>query len=347
MASKNHVVSMLEDYALRRGPAGPSLSQGLGLSVDPNAFSVPSSLTQQTYGSSGAANTDYSRTSMPTPINVDDYLAKLFPQQAPAPQPGRWEKALGGVGNAIQGTYNGIMGYPGSYNRGAGGWSAIGSLVDALSRKNAPAPGTIGTATPLSEGGQIGAMQGIAGMDPGAMVAAMKMLGGSGVTAAPAAPSLSMGHPEPDKDQAGGTSDYDADNPPSAARSAVDRMVSASPMASARPVGGFNLGGTGQLAAQLRNAASPPDRSMRQAGQYRPEASAAINPSLTSVASIPTPRLSPTPTAASYMGTRAQPVLPPQQNAVMDIMNERDPMKQRAMRHKLMQGMGGGTGGGI
>lgn len=144
----------------------------------------------------------------------------------------------------------------------------------------------------------------------------------------------------------------DADIPPSAARSAVNRMVAASPMASARPVGGFNrpmfsldepsLGKKGYLAQQLASATTPPDRSMRQAGQYRPEASATINPSLTSAASIPTPRLSPTPTAASYMGTRAQPVLPPQQSAVMDIMQESDTMKKQ--RRPAYDGSGGGFG---
>lgn len=309
MRSKNPVVSMLEDYAYRRGPAGPSLSQGMGLSVDPNAFSVPSSLTQQTYGSSGAANTDYSRTSTPTPINVDDYLAKLFPQQAPAPQPGKWEKALGGVGNAIQGTYNGIMGYPGSYNRGAGGWSAIGSLVDALNSKNAPSPGTIGTATPLSQGGQIGAMQGIAGMDPGAMVAAMRMLGGSGVPMAPAAPSLSMSHSEPDEDQAGGPSDYDADNyTPQMGIDAVDAELNrqAASAAARTASSGFSkaLGGLkgpaddGSLATALKSAAAnyPTERATGRmsSGAF---VGGPVNP----------PSMGGSPSAASMMGQRPQP----------------------------------------
>lgn len=148
-----------------------------------------------------------------------------------------------------------------------------------------------------------------------------------------------------------------AGGPPSAARSAVESMVAASPMASARPVGGFSrpmfsldepsLGKKGYLAQQLAGSTTPPDRSMRQAGHFRPEASAAISPSLTSVANIPTPRLSPTRTAASYVGSRAEPVLPPQQNAVMDIMEESNPMNKRDMRHKLMQGLSDGSGGGF
>ena len=342
MRRPNPLLSMLTDYADRRGPAGPSLSQGLGLSMDPSTFSIPTSLTQQspnqTYGSQGAASTDYSRTSTPTPINVDDYLAKLFPPQAPQPQPGKWEKALGGVGNAIQGFHNDMMGYPHALNSGPGGWSAIGSLID---RKNGvdqqgqkPGAGSIGTAMPAAMSASI-AMGG-----PAVLAGLASMLNGGGTKAWDG-----VSHAEPDADQNGGPSDNDADNPGSeAARSAVEKMVAASPMASARPVGGFQLGGTGGLAEKLRNSSvyQPPDRSMRQAGPYRPEMGAAINPSLTSAASIPAPRVSSTPTAASFMGSRPQPVLPPQSNAVVDIMNQSDPLKQQAMRHQLLRSLGGG-----
>lgn len=214
---------------------------------------------------------------------------------------------------------------------------------------NAPAVGQIGTATPLSQGGQIGAMNALAGVNPGAQVAAMRMLGGT-----------DMEHLEPDEDQAGGKSDRDADNytpqmgmdavdaeierqaADAAARSAVGRMSAASPMASARPIGGFRLGGAGQLAAQLRNAGQPQDNAMRLARPYRPEMGASVNESLTSAASIPPMRMSSVPTAASYVGQRQPPV---SQTAVQDIMSEPNPQMQTRMRARLMRQLSP-TGGG-
>lgn len=258
-------------------------------------------------------------------------------------------KVLGNLSNQSQEAINAFTGMPNPLRK-----DPMRELDSMLTQyfgnpNNAPAVGQIGTATPLSQGGQIGAMNALAGVNPGAQVAAMRMLGGT-----------DMEHLEPDEDQAGGKSDRDADNytpqmgmdavdaeierqaADAAARSAVGRMSAASPMASARPIGGFRLGGAGQLAAQLRNAGQPQDNAMRLARPYRPEMGASVNESLTSAASIPPMRMSSVPTAASYVGQRQPPV---SQTAVQDIMSEPNPQMQTRMRARLMRQLSP-TGGG-
>jgi hypothetical protein len=214
-------------------------------------------------------------------------------------------KYLSGMHNQAQEAINAFTGMPNPVRKDP--MRQIGAFLDQFTNKPVLSPGAIGTQNNISSVGgggligTVGAMQALGSGNPGLQAALMGAM-------FPGAGAEPFEQEKPDEDQRGGPSDNDADNPPSearsAARSAVERMVAASPMASARPVGGFQFGGTGVLAEKLRNSSvyQPPDRSMselmREPDQYRPSSVPA-----------PLPRLPRHAARHELMGSRPEPVV--------------------------------------
>lgn len=255
---------------------------------------------------------------------------------------------LSGMHNQAQDAINAFTGMPSPIRKDP--MRQIGAFLDQFTQRNTPmssapmgnAIGNNDYAVMGSNGpiGTVGATSAMTAGNPGAWAA---MMG----AAMPGAGSKPFERAEPDADEYGGKSDMDKDNyedanmaPPSpaskVARAQVDRMVAASPVASARPVGGFSSSG---LASLLSGARSTQPSAMRGAAPYRPEAMRDLDPSLNTPASIPSMRMSSVPSAASMVGSRSA---PSPQYSVQDVMSQSDPAQKTRMRHMLLQKLSGG-----